>query len=131
MYHHCLPLLYCSLKLSVGQVSCLLIDEDPLQGFSLQLVMGTINDKSDDVYSYVGDKGDIGFIDFDNCQSVCSYNPAEESDTFNISVPFHLIEGRKPQSGIVGETMSDSVTIRNTTNESLDLWSVKIFDSKP
>ncbi|KAG6428037.1 hypothetical protein SASPL_112285 [Salvia splendens] len=104
---------------------------DPSQGFSLQLVMGTINDKSDDEYSYVGDKGDIGFIDFDNCQSVCSYNPAEESDIFNISVPFHLIEGRKPQSGIVGETMSDSVTIRNTTNESLDLWSVKIFDSKP
>ncbi|KAL1543277.1 RNA helicase [Salvia divinorum] len=93
--------------------------------------MGTIHDKSDDEYSHVGDKGDIGFIDFDNCQSVCSYNPADESDIVNISVPFPLIEGRKPQSGIVGETMFDSVTIRNTTGESLDLWSVKIFDSKP
>ncbi|XP_057771655.1 probable RNA helicase SDE3 [Salvia miltiorrhiza] len=93
--------------------------------------MGTIHDKSDDEYSYVGDKGDIGFIDFDNCQSVCSYNPAEESDVVNISVPFPLIEGRKPQSGIVGETMFDKVTIRNTSEESLDLWSVKIFDSKP
>ncbi|KAG6431076.1 hypothetical protein SASPL_109151 [Salvia splendens] len=92
---------------------------DPLQGFSLQLVMGTINDKSDDVYSYVGDKGDIGFIDFDNCQSVCSYNPAEESDTFNISVPFHLIEGRKPQSGIVGETMSDSGYIYRVEAENI------------
>ncbi|XP_047983533.1 probable RNA helicase SDE3 isoform X1 [Salvia hispanica] len=93
--------------------------------------MGTVHDKSDDEYSYVGDKGDIGFIDFDNCQSVCSYNPADESEIVNISVPFPLIEGRKPQSGIVGETMFDSVTIRNTTDESLDLWSVKIFDSKP
>lgn len=93
--------------------------------------MGTIHNKSDDEYSHVGDKGDIGFIDFDNCQSVCSYNPAEESDIVNISVPFPLIDGRKPQSGIVGETMFDSVTIRNTTDESLDLWSVKVFDSKP
>ncbi|KAH6808908.1 P-loop containing nucleoside triphosphate hydrolases superfamily protein [Perilla frutescens var. frutescens] len=96
----------------------------------LQFVMGTIHDKSDDEYSYIGDKGDIGFIDIDNCQSVCSYNPAEESEIVNISVPFPLIHG-KPQSGIVGETMFDSVTIRNTTDEPLDLWSVKIYDSKP
>lgn len=92
--------------------------------------MGTVLNKSDDEYSYIGDKGDIGFIDIDNCQSVCSYNPAEESDIVNISVPFPLIDG-KPQSGIVGETIFDSVTIRNTTDESLTLWSVKIYDSKP
>lgn len=92
--------------------------------------MGTINDKSDDEYSYIGDKGDIGFIDIDNCQSVCSYNPAEESEIVNISVPFPLIDG-KPQSGIVGQTIFDSVTLKNTTDEPLDLWSVKIYDSKP
>lgn len=92
--------------------------------------MGTLHEKSDDEYSHIGDKGDIGFIDIDNCQSVCSYNPAEESDIVNISIPFPLTEG-KPQSGIVGETMFDSVTIRNTSDEPLDLWSVKIYDSKP
>lgn len=92
--------------------------------------MGTLHEKSDDEYSHIGDKGDIGFIDIDNCQSVCSYNPAEESDIVNISIPFSFTNG-KPQSGIVGETMFDSVTIRNTSDEPLDLWSVKIYDSKP
>lgn len=93
-------------------------------------MMGTVRDKSDDEYSYIGDKGDIGFIDIENCKSLCNYNPSEESEIVNISVPFPLIEG-KPQSGFVGETIFDCVTIKNTTCEPLDLWSVSIYDSKP
>ncbi|KAI3469598.1 hypothetical protein Pfo_026261 [Paulownia fortunei] len=92
--------------------------------------MGSVRDKSDDEYSVIGDKGDIGFIDFENCTSVCSYNPSEESQIVNISVPFPLVKG-KPQSGFVGETMFDSITIKNITSEPLDLWSVSIYDSKP
>ncbi|KAL3828774.1 hypothetical protein ACJIZ3_017576 [Penstemon smallii] len=92
--------------------------------------MGTIHDNSDDEYSVIGDKGDIGFIDLDNCNSVCSYNPSNESQIVNISVPFPLVKG-KPQSGFVGETMFDSVIIKNTTDEPLDIWSISIYDSKP
>ncbi|KAK4365941.1 hypothetical protein RND71_013821 [Anisodus tanguticus] len=92
--------------------------------------MGTITDKSDDEYSVISDKGDIGFIDFDRYKSACSYNPNEESNVVIISVPFPLIGG-KPKSGFVGESIVDSITIENTTNESLDLWLVEIYDSKP
>ncbi|KAL0388571.1 UNVERIFIED_CONTAM: putative RNA helicase SDE3 [Sesamum radiatum] len=92
--------------------------------------MGTVRYKSDDEYSVIGDKGDIGFIDIENCKSICSYNPSEESEIVNISVPFPLVKG-KPQSGFVGETLFDSITIKNTTGEPLDLWSVSIYDSKP
>ncbi|GER34276.1 P-loop containing nucleoside triphosphatehydrolases superfamily protein [Striga asiatica] len=92
--------------------------------------MSSVHNKSDDEYSVVGDKGDIGFIDFDNCRSVCNYNPSEESEIVNISVPFPLFNG-KPQSGFVGETISDSVIIKNISGEPLDLWSVSIYDSKP
>ncbi|GFP84059.1 probable RNA helicase sde3 [Phtheirospermum japonicum] len=92
--------------------------------------MGSVRDKSDDEYSVIGDKGDIGFIDIDNCRSVCNYNPSDESQIVNISVPFPMVNG-KPQSGFVGETSSDCVTIKNITDEPLDLWSVSIYDSKP
>ncbi|KAL9161630.1 hypothetical protein ABFS82_07G034200 [Erythranthe guttata] len=92
--------------------------------------MSSVHNKSDDEYSVIGDKGDIGFIDYDNCKSICSYNPSEESQFVNISVPFPLVGG-KPQSGFVGETIFHPVTIKNTTNEPLDLWSVSIYDSKP
>ncbi|KAG5600927.1 hypothetical protein H5410_032297 [Solanum commersonii] len=92
--------------------------------------MATIAYKSDDEYSTITDKGDIGFIDFDKYKSAYSYNPNEESDIVVISVPFPLIEG-KPKSGFVGETVVDSITIENTTNETLELWPIKIYDSKP
>ncbi|CAN4097599.1 unnamed protein product [Withania somnifera] len=92
--------------------------------------MGTIAYQSDDEYSIISDKGDIGFVDFDKYKSACSYNPNEVSDIVVISVPFPLIE-EKPKSGFVGETVADSVTIENTTNETLELWSIKIYDSKP
>lgn len=92
--------------------------------------MGTIGNKSDDEYSTIGDKGDLGFIDLQDCSSVCSYNPADESEYIVISVPFPLIDG-KPQSGLVGERTAASVTIKNISTEPLDMWSVKIYDSKP
>ncbi|KAH0658561.1 hypothetical protein KY289_027309 [Solanum tuberosum] len=92
--------------------------------------MATIAYKSDDEYSTITDKGDIGFIDFDKYKSAYSYNPNEESDIVVISVPFPLIEG-KLKSGFVGETVVDSITIENTTNETVELWSIKIYDSKP
>lgn len=92
--------------------------------------MSSVCDKSDDEYSVIGDKGDIGFIDFENCRSIQSYNPSNESSIFNISVPFPLVQG-KPQSGVVGETVFDSITIKNIGEEPLDLWSVSIYDSKP
>lgn len=92
--------------------------------------MGTVSYKSDDEYSTITDKGDIGFVDFDKYKSAASYNPNEESDIVVISVPFPLIAG-KPKSGFVGETVVDSVTIENTTNETQELWSIKIYDSKP
>ncbi|XP_015078984.1 probable RNA helicase SDE3 [Solanum pennellii] len=92
--------------------------------------MATIGYKSDDEYSTITDKGDIGFVDFDKYKSSYSYNPNEESDIVVISVPFPLIEG-KPKSGFVGETVVDSITIENTTNETVELWSIKIYDSKP
>ncbi|CAK9160682.1 unnamed protein product [Ilex paraguariensis] len=91
--------------------------------------MGTHGDKWDEEWSVIGDKGDIGFIDFEDCKSVCSYNPTEESEIV-ISVPFPLVKG-KPQSGFVGDTVVDSITIKNTTSEPVELWSVKIYDSKP
>ncbi|KAK4434783.1 putative RNA helicase SDE3 [Sesamum alatum] len=86
--------------------------------------------KSDDEYSVIGDKGDIGFIDFENFNSLCSYNPSEESQIVNISVPFLLL-GKKPRVALVGKRLFDSITIKNTTGEPLDLWSVSIYDSKP
>lgn len=86
--------------------------------------------KSDDEYSTITDKGDIGFVDFDKCKSAGSYNPNEESDIVVISIPFPLIAG-KPKSGFVGDTVVDSVTIKNITNETQELWSIKIYDSKP
>ncbi|KAH0662190.1 hypothetical protein KY284_027121 [Solanum tuberosum] len=97
---------------------------------SFQLLVATIAYKSDDEYSTITYKGDIGFIDFDKYKSAYSYNPNEESDIVVISVPFPLIEG-KPKSGFVGETVVDSITIENTTDETVDLWSIKIYDSKP
>ncbi|EEF45264.1 ATP-dependent helicase NAM7, putative [Ricinus communis] len=91
--------------------------------------MGTIEGKwDDDEYSVIGDKGEIGFIDYQDDKSVCSYDPIEEGPIF-ISVPFPFENG-KPQSVVLGETASDSITIKNTTDEAVDLWA-KIYASNP
>lgn len=82
----------------------------------------------DDECSVIGDKGEIGFIDFENDASVCDYNPSEEGPVV-VSVPF-AFKG-KPKSIFVGETATDCVTLENTTSEPVELWAVRIFASTP
>ncbi|KAF3606733.1 hypothetical protein DY000_02044480 [Brassica cretica] len=81
--------------------------------------------KSDDEYSVIADKGEIGFIDYQN-DGV--YNPLDEGPVV-ISSPFPF-RNEKPQSITVGETSHDSFTIKNTTDEAVDLWT-KIYASNP
>ncbi|XP_050240644.1 probable RNA helicase SDE3 isoform X2 [Quercus robur] len=91
--------------------------------------MGDFGGKWDEEFSTVGDKGEIGFLDFGDDQSVCSYNPDQEGPVV-ISVPFPM-SGGNPQSIVVGETAAESITIKNTTSEPVNLWSVSIFASTP
>ncbi|KAF8388088.1 hypothetical protein HHK36_026754 [Tetracentron sinense] len=99
-------------------------------GVSFNLMMGSVgNDDWDDECSVIGDKGEIGFLDFEDDKSVCSYNPIEEGPVV-ISAPFQLVGG-KPRSIPVGETTADSFTIKNTTSDPVELWAVKIFCSNP
>ncbi|CAK7327087.1 unnamed protein product [Dovyalis caffra] len=90
--------------------------------------MGTADDKWGDECSVIGDKGEIEFIDYQNDKSVCSYDPSEEGPVV-ISAPFPFVEG-KPRAVFVGETAIDSITIKNTTSEAVDLWT-KIYASTP
>ncbi|KAF8392378.1 hypothetical protein HHK36_022720 [Tetracentron sinense] len=93
-------------------------------------MMGTAeNDDWGDECSVIGDKGEIGFIDFDDDKSVCSYNPIDEGPVV-ISVPFPFVGG-KPRSIPAGETTADSITLKNTTSDPVELWAVKIFCSNP
>lgn len=91
--------------------------------------MGTVGDNWGDDYSVIKDKGEISYIDYEDDKSVCSYNPIEEGPIV-ISVPFAFVNG-KPQSVFVGETVSDAITVKNTTGESVDLWGVNIYASNP
>ncbi|CAN1807996.1 Probable RNA helicase SDE3 [Linum perenne] len=84
--------------------------------------------EDDGEYSVIGDKGEIGYIDYQDDKSVCNYDPMEEGPVI-ISVPFPLRDG-KPQSVCVGETAAASITLKNTTDEAVDLWT-KIFASTP
>ncbi|KAH7573814.1 hypothetical protein ACOSQ2_007978 [Xanthoceras sorbifolium] len=90
--------------------------------------MGTVGDKWDGEFSVIADKGEISYIDYEDDKSVCSYNPSEEGPIV-ISVPFPFVDG-KPQSVRVGERTMDSITIKNTTDEAVDLWT-KIYASNP
>ncbi|CAH9136634.1 unnamed protein product [Cuscuta epithymum] len=92
--------------------------------------MSTVDNKSDGEYSVIGDKGDLGFIDIENYKSRGSYDLDGESEIVVISAPFALVNGR-PVSGSVGETIVNAITVKNITDDSLDLWSIKIYDSKP
>ncbi|GAV64228.1 AAA_11 domain-containing protein/AAA_12 domain-containing protein [Cephalotus follicularis] len=82
----------------------------------------------DDEYSVIGDKGEIGFIDYEDDKSVFG-DPNEEGEVI-ISVPFPFIQG-KPQSILVGQTSKCSITLQNTTSEPVELWGVKIYCSNP
>lgn len=92
--------------------------------------MGTVGNQSwADECSVIGEKGEIGFIDYEDDKSVCSYNPLEEGPVI-ISVPFPFVRG-KPQSIFIGETSKCSITLENTTSESVELWGTRIFCSNP
>lgn len=97
--------------------------------FSFLLTMGTVGDNWGDDCSVIKDKGEISYIDYEDDKSVCSYNPIEEGPVI-VSVPFAFVNG-KPQSVFVGETAVDAITIKNTTDESVDLWAVNIYASNP
>lgn len=84
---------------------------------------------SDEECSVIGEKAEIGFLDFEEEKSVCSYIDNEGAPII-VSVPFAFVDG-KPQSVSVGDTAVDLITIRNTTDEPVDLWSVHIFASNP
>ncbi|KAK1309746.1 putative RNA helicase SDE3 [Acorus calamus] len=88
-----------------------------------------VDNKWGDEYSVVGDKEDVGFLDFEDDKSLHSFDPSEEGPVI-ISMPFPFVGG-KPQSALIGVRKVDSITIRNTTSESMDLWSVRIFSSNP
>ncbi|EXC18947.1 hypothetical protein L484_002591 [Morus notabilis] len=91
--------------------------------------MGTVYKDSGEECSVIGEKGEIGFIDYEDDRSVCSYNTVEEGPII-ISVPFPFVNG-KPQSIVVGERVKDKITIKNTTKEPVELWGVKIYASNP
>ncbi|KAK9664322.1 hypothetical protein RND81_14G033300 [Saponaria officinalis] len=91
--------------------------------------MSVYGDKSDDEYSVIGDKGEMGFIDYGDDKSVCSYNPSEEGPVV-VSVPFPFIQ-QKPQSVTVDEVSTNAITIENTTTESVELWRIHIYASNP
>lgn len=93
--------------------------------------MGSVRDGGgwDEEYSEIGDKGDVGFLDFEDDRSLHDYNLLEEGPVV-ISFPFPFING-KPRSALVGETLADSITIKNTTGDSRTLWGIRIFSSSP
>lgn len=94
------------------------------------LVMDAFGGKwDDDECSVIGDKGEVGFIDFDDDKSVCSYNPVDEGPIV-ISVPFAFVHGQ-PQSVFAGEIAAQSITVKNTTTDPVDLWGIKIYASNP
>lgn len=91
--------------------------------------MESLDDRSDDEYSVIGDKGEISFIDYQRDQSVCSYD-LNEDDPVVVSVPFAFVDG-KPRSVFVGETAADSISIRNNTDDQIDIWRIEIYASTP
>lgn len=80
-------------------------------------------------FASIKEKGDIGFVDYQDDVSVCSYNPVDEGQVI-ISAPFPFRDGR-PHSVLVGETEVSAITLENPTEEPIQLWSIKIYSSKP
>ncbi|OMO85646.1 putative RNA helicase SDE3 [Corchorus olitorius] len=89
--------------------------------------MGTVSEKWDDEYSVIGEKGELDFIDYEDEKSVCNYQI--EEGPVSISAPFPFTDD-KPQSVFVGKVAYDSITIKNTTSEPVELWT-KIYASTP
>lgn len=80
-------------------------------------------------YSEIKEKGEIRYIDYEDDKSVCSYY-TNEDDPVVISAPFSFVNG-KPRSVVVGETATDTITLKNTTCEPVELWGATIFASNP
>lgn len=92
--------------------------------------MGSVAGWSDDEErSAIADRGEIKFIDHQEDQSIISYNPSD-GDPVVVSVPFPFVNGQ-PRSVTVGETASDSITVKNNTSEPIDVWSINIYGSDP
>lgn len=87
-------------------------------------------DRSDDECSVIGDKAEIGFIDFKDDKYVHAYDPTEEGAPVVISTPFPFTRG-KPRSAFVGETSVHPIAIQKTTSEPVELWGVSIYCSNP
>ncbi|CAL4920873.1 unnamed protein product [Urochloa decumbens] len=91
--------------------------------------MGTsLKNYSDDEFSVAGDKPEVEFMDFQNDGTLQDY--ASEDGPVVVTVPFPFENG-KPKSVLVGETSADTISIENTSDESVELWSVRIFSSNP
>lgn len=100
-----------------------------MEGGQNIFTMSTVGYRSEDECSVIGEKAEIGFLDFEEERSVCSY-VADDGAPVIVSVPFAFKNG-KPQSVSVGDTAVELITINNTTEEPVDLWSVHIFASNP
>ncbi|CAA7399190.1 unnamed protein product [Spirodela intermedia] len=91
--------------------------------------MSSVQDKDpDEQYSVLEEEGGVRFLDFDD-QSLRHFDPLDEGPVI-ISMPFPFTRG-KPQATLVGQTAADLLTIRNATEDPVDLWSVRIFSSNP
>ncbi|XP_076933925.1 putative RNA helicase SDE3 isoform X1 [Bidens hawaiensis] len=91
--------------------------------------MGSVNSEEEETRSVIDDVGNIGNVDFANNAATYTYNPEAEGPIV-ISVPFPLTDG-KPHFVALGETVSNPITIENTTSQVFKLWSIEIYDSKP
>lgn len=87
--------------------------------------MGTY---SDDEFSVAGEKPDVEFMDYQNDDTLQSYDL--EDGPVVVTAPFPFKNG-KPKSVLVGETSADTISIQNTSPEPVNLWSVRIFSSNP
>jgi helicase MOV-10 len=83
---------------------------------------------SDDEFSVAGERPEVEFMDFQNDDTFQDYS-CEDTPVL-VSAPFPFEDG-KPKSALVGETSADTIQIENTSPESVNLWSVRIFSSNP
>jgi helicase MOV-10 len=91
--------------------------------------MGTyVRNHSDDEFSVAGEKPDVEFMDYQNDDTLQSYD-LEEGPVV-VTAPFPFKNG-KPKSVLVGETSADAISIKNTSTETVNLWSIRIFSSNP
>ncbi|XP_078437162.1 P-loop containing nucleoside triphosphate hydrolases superfamily protein [Wolffia australiana] len=92
--------------------------------------MGSVRgNELDEEYSVLGEEDEVGFLDFEDA-SLHHFDPLFDDGPVIISMPFPFIRG-KPQSALVGETAADRLTIKNTTDDAVELWSVRIYSCNP